>query len=98
MTYVVNSIAQSEVNVARYYHSRGAYIAAINRAQTALNEFRDVPAHEEALFILYRSYDALGMTELRDDALRVMKRTYPNSAYLGGSASGANKRPWYRLW
>jgi outer membrane protein assembly factor BamD len=98
MTYVVNSIAQSEVNVARYYHSRGAYIAAINRAQTALNEFRDVPAHEEALFILYRSYEALGMTDLRDDALRVMRRTYPNSTYLGGSASGASKRPWYRLW
>ncbi len=98
MTYIVNSIAQSEVNVARYYHSRGAHIAAINRAQTALNEFRDVPAHEEALFILYRSYDALGMTDLRDDALRVMRRTYPNSAYLGSATPGASKRPWYRLW
>ncbi len=98
MTYIVNSIAQSEVNVARYYHSRGAHIAAINRAQTALNEFRDVPAHEEALFILYRSYDALGMTQLRDDVLRVMQRSYPNSAYLGGATPGASKRPWYRLW
>ena len=98
MTYVVNSVAQSEVNVARYYHSRGAYIAAINRAQTALNEFRDVPAHEEALFILYRSYDALGMTSLRDDTLRVMQRTYPNSAYLGGANPATSKRPWYRFW
>ncbi|MFM8623537.1 MAG: outer membrane protein assembly factor BamD [Betaproteobacteria bacterium] len=98
MNYIVNSIAQSEVNVARYYHSRGAHIAAINRAQTALNEFREVPAHEEALFILYRSYDALGMTQLRDDTLRVMQRTFPKSAYLGQATPGASKRPWYRFW
>jgi outer membrane protein assembly factor BamD len=98
MNYIVNSIAQSEVNVARYYHSRGAHIAAINRAQTAINEFREVPAHEEALFILYRSYDALGMTQLRDDTLRVMQRTFPKSAYLGQATPGASKRPWYRFW
>lgn len=98
MSYIVNSIAQSEVNVARYYHTRGAHVAAINRAQTALSEFRDVPAHEEALFILYRSYDALGMTDLRDDALRVMQRTFPKSAFLGQATPGASKRPWYRFW
>ena len=98
LNYIVNSIAQSEVNVARYYHSRGAHIAAINRAQTALNEFREVPAHEEALFILYRSYDALGMTQLRDDTMRVMQRTFPKSAYLGQATPGASKRPWYRFW
>ena len=98
MTYIVNSLAQSEVNVARYYHSRGAHVAAINRAQTAIQEFRDVPAVEEAMFILYRSYDALGMNDLRDDTLRVMRRTYPNSAYLGQAAPGASKRAWYRFW
>ena len=35
MTYIVNSLAQYEVHVARYYYSRGAYVAAINRAQHA---------------------------------------------------------------
>ncbi len=98
MGYIVNSLAQSEVNVARYYHSRGAHVAAINRAQTAIQEFRDVPAVEEAMFILYRSYDALGMNDLRDDTLRVMRRTYPNSAYLGQAGPGSNKRAWYRFW
>ncbi|RYY98428.1 MAG: outer membrane protein assembly factor BamD, partial [Comamonadaceae bacterium] len=58
MTYIVNSLAQYEVHVARYYYSRGAYVAAINRAQAALSDYRDVPALEEALFILVRSYDA----------------------------------------
>ena len=103
MAYIVNSLAQSEVNVARYYQSRGAHVAAINRAQTAIEEFREVPAIEEAMFILYRSYDALGLDALRDDTLRVMRRTYPNSRYLGGTGTASGepapvKRPWYRFW
>ena len=32
MTYIVNSLAAYEVHVARYYLSRGAHVAAINRA------------------------------------------------------------------
>ncbi len=99
MGHIVNSLAQSEVNVARYYHSRGAYVAAVNRAQTAIEEFRDAPATEEAMFILYRSYDAMGLSQLRDDTLRVMQRSFPNSSYLGGKAQPASvKKPWYRFW
>ena len=97
MTYIVNSLAQYEVHVARYYYSRGAYVAAINRAQSALNDYRDVAALEEALYILVRSYDALGMAQLRDDARRVLEKNYPNSAYLSGTAR-LGQRPWWRLW
>jgi outer membrane protein assembly factor BamD len=97
MTYIVNSLAQYEVHVARYYYSRGAYVAAINRAQAALAEYRDVPALEEALFILMRSYDALGMTQLRDDTRRVMEKSYPGSDYLAGRVK-PNKQPWWKFW
>ena len=97
MTYIVNSLAQSEVYVARYYFSRGAYLAAINRAQQAIAEFRDVPAVEEALFILLRSYDALGMTELRDDAKRVLEKNYPQSEFLVRGFRGKSD-PWWKLW
>ncbi|HEX7890388.1 MAG TPA: outer membrane protein assembly factor BamD [Ramlibacter sp.] len=97
MTYIVNSLAQYEVHVARYYMSRGAYVAAINRAQSAIADYRDVPALEEALFILVRSYDALGMTQLRDDARRVMEKSYPQSRYLTGGGKAASKS-WWRFW
>lgn len=97
MGYIINSLAQSEVHVARYYYKRGAYVAAINRAQGAINEFRDVPATEEALHLLASSYDALGMTQLRDDSLRVLKQSYPQSIYLEGIAS-SGKKPWYKFW
>ena len=100
MSYIVNALAQSEVHVARYYYSRGAYVAAINRAQTALIDYRDVPALEEATYIIYKSYDALGMNQMRDDTLRVMQKSYPNSAFLSqgmGAAKGAPSA-WYKFW
>jgi outer membrane protein assembly factor BamD len=97
MTYIVNSLAQYEVHVARYYYSRGAYVAAINRSQAALADFRDVPALEEALFILMRSYDALGMTQLHDDTKRVMEKNYPGSEYLTRGEKGSGKS-WWQFW
>ena len=77
MNYIVNSLAQSEVHVARYYYERGAYLAAINRAQSAIVNFQGVPALEEALYIMVKSYDALGMTTLRDDTQRVLEKNFP---------------------
>lgn len=97
MSYIVNSLAQSEVHVARYYYSRGAYVAAINRAQSAIADYRDVPALEEATYILYKSYDALGMTELRDDTRRIIEKSYPQSHYLGKGFKSADN-PWYKFW
>ena len=96
MTYIVNSLAQYEVHVARYYYERGAYVAAINRAQVALADYRDVPALEEALGILMRSYEALGMAQLRDDTRRVLEKTYPQSSYLGDPQK--QRAPWYKFW
>ncbi len=97
MTYIVNSLAQYEVHVARFYYSRGAYVAAINRAQSALSDYQGVPALEEALFIMLRSYDALGMTQLRDDTRRVMEKNYPQSAYLTRGFR-SSQEPWWKVW
>ena len=97
MTYIVNSLAQYEVHVARYYFQRGAYVAAISRAQNALTDYQGVPALEEALFILVRSYDALGLEQLRDDTKRVLATNYPNSEYLTRGFRSA-QGPWWRIW
>lgn len=97
MAYIVGSLAQYEVHVARYYYKRGAYLAAANRAQQAVTDYRDVPAIEEALFILYKSYDALGMEQLRDDAKRILEKNYPQSDFvLKGEKT--NTDPWWKVW
>ena len=97
MTYIVNSLAQYEVHVARYYYQRGAYLAAVNRAQSALADYRDVPALEEALFIMVKSYDALGMEQLRDDSKRVLETNYPDSAYFTRGFRQVDN-PWWKFW
>lgn len=98
MNYIVNSLAQYEVHVARYYFRRGAYLAAVNRAQIAVSDYPEVPATEESLFILYKSYDALGMTQLRDDAKRVLEKNYPQSEYLINGMKASQQEPWWKLW
>lgn len=97
MRYTVNALAQYDVHVARYYYTRGAYVAAISRAQQAIADYRDAPALEEALYILVQSYDKLDMTALRDDARRVLDQNYPNSQYLARGFRGPDK-PWWQLW
>ncbi len=96
MQYLVNALAAHEVHVSRYYYNRGAYVAAINRAQTAVTNFPQAPAIEEALFLLVKSYDALGMTQLRDDADRVMRENFPESVYFSGGPKDG--KPWWQLW
>jgi len=82
MKYLVNALASHEVHVARYYMKRGAYVAASNRAQYALRNYPQAPAQEEALLIMIQVYDVLGMAELRNDAERVLRKNFPDSAQL----------------
>jgi len=97
--FITNSLADYEVHVARYYFKRGAYVAAANRAQQAMQEFQYAPAVEEALYILTQSYDRLGLAPLRDDAARVLKANFPNSAYLaGGLEARAKNKAWWQFW
>jgi outer membrane protein assembly factor BamD len=49
MRHIVNLLARSEVKVARHYYKKGAYVAAINRAQTTINDYPNIAAVEDAL-------------------------------------------------
>ncbi|MFO1294930.1 MAG: outer membrane protein assembly factor BamD [Rubrivivax sp.] len=97
MDFIANSLAEYELGVARYYFRRGAYLAAVNRAQQTVTEFPRSPSVEEALALMVRGYDKLGLATLRDDAQRVLRRNFPRSAYLA-DAEGAADKPWWRFW
>jgi outer membrane protein assembly factor BamD len=96
MRYLVNTLARHEVHVARFYMKRGAYLAAANRAQTAVANYPQAPATEEALSIMMRAYEALGIEDLRADAERVMRRNFPDSAYFKGPVK--RDVAWWRIW
>ncbi|MFM2274472.1 MAG: hypothetical protein RL211_344 [Pseudomonadota bacterium] len=97
MTYIVNSLAEYEVHVARFYFKRGAYLAAISRAQLAVSDYRDVPATEEALYIMVKSYDELGLAHMRDDSRRVLEKNFPQSEFLSRGFR-SNPDPWWKFW
>ena len=94
MRYLTNSLALYEVKVARYYFNRGAYVAAVNRAQVAITTYPRTPANEEALDLLVQSYDKLELPLLRDDAQRILKQTFPQSRFVNGETD----KPWWRFW
>lgn len=96
MHYLVNALAQHDVHVARYYFRRGAYSAALGRAQSAVTQFPGSPASEEALYLMVSCYDKLGLNDLRDDAARVFKLNYPNSSYPSGGPHP--EKSWWRFW
>ena len=95
--YLVHALGQYEVHVARYYMKRGAYLAAVNRAQNVITTYPNTPAQEEALFILYKGYDAMGMKDLSADARRVLDMNYPKSEIVRNNGP-VNKDPWWKLW
>ena len=94
MTYIVNSLASYEVHVARFYLSKGAYVAAINRAQVAITDYPGVPAAKEALEIMVKSYDAMGIQELKADSQRVLDKNFPELPKSDVKKSGS----WWKFW
>jgi outer membrane protein assembly factor BamD len=95
MIYLVNSLAKHEVNAARYYLNRGAYVAAVNRAKYALETYPQTPSAEDALAILILGYQELGLPELADASRRVMQKNFPQSPWLAG---GPPPAPWWKIW
>jgi outer membrane protein assembly factor BamD len=101
MRYIVNALAESDVNAARYYYRRGAYLAAINRAQNAIRDYDRAPAIEEALYLMVMSYNALEMNDLSADAMRVFHANFPNSTiFKTGKRQPvtAQASKWWQFW
>ena len=94
MRYLANSLGTYEVHVANYYYARGAYVAAVNRAQRALLDYPRTPSNEDALDIMVRGYRKLGLTQLSDDSKRILEKTYPKSVRLAGVPA----KPWWKFW
>ena len=96
MAYLVEALARHEVHVARYYLSRGAHLAAVNRAQDAIVRFPNSPTHREALDVMIEAYDRMGLTQLRDDARKVLVKNFPDDKM---ASHGANRsKPWWKFW
>ena len=96
MSFLVNALAKHDVAVARYYLSRGIYLAAANRAQNVFQRYPQAPANEDALVISIQAYEQMGLAELANSSRRVLEKNFPKNDMVG-KAPGATKA-WWKLW
>lgn len=82
LVFIKDKLARYEIAIANWYIEREAYIAAINRGKTVLNNYPDTAAVEDALEIMIAGYDALGIEEPKSHALAVMELNFPENKLL----------------
>ena len=80
MIAIKNRLAEYENHVADYYLRRGAYVAALNRAKRALEQYNGANGNARSLEIMALAYDELGMTDLAADTRRVLAANFPNES------------------
>lgn len=96
LIYLRNRLAEYEVNVARYYVKRGAYLAAAQRAQGVIDQYDGAPAERTAVAILLDCYQRLGFTELAANVQRVYEANYSGNPRTGTGVSGTHH--WWVFW
>ena len=98
LKYLVEAMAQYEVHVASYYLKKGAHVAAVNRAQVVIRDYSASPSVRNALRIQSQAYNAMGLTDLRDDAERVFQLNYQVSSTVRASDQEAATKSWWKFW
>jgi outer membrane protein assembly factor BamD len=97
MVYLVNTLAQHEMHVARYYMKRQAYLAALNRAKYVLEYYPNSNSVEEALVVSISAYDYMDLTDLKEDTMRILKTNYPQNPMITGKVS-EDEKVWWKFW
>ena len=80
MVAIKNRLADYENHVADYYLRRGAYVAALNRAKGAIEQYNGATSNATSLQIMAEAYEKLGMTDLAADTRRVLAENFPGES------------------
>ena len=77
----MDHLAGKEMNVGRYYLTRGDYIGGINRFRVVVEQYQTTPQIAEALERLTEAYYALGLDAEAQTAAAVLGANYPGSPW-----------------
>jgi outer membrane protein assembly factor BamD len=80
LVFLKNRLSEYENHVADYYLRRGAYIASLNRAKSALEDYNGAEGNADSLRIMEQAYEKLGMHDLAADARRVLELNFPEES------------------
>jgi outer membrane protein assembly factor BamD len=80
-----NHLAGKEMEIGRFYLTRGQYLAAINRFRSVVHYFDTTEQVPEALHRLTEAYLALGLSEEAAKTTAVLGHNYPGSQWYQDS-------------
>lgn len=87
MIYLRNLLAQYEIYVAEFYIKRQAYLAALSRARYVIENYQGAPQVPRAFEIATEMYLRMGLNDLADQTLAVLKQNYPDSPALDANGN-----------
>lgn len=77
MRYIYNQLAESEMDTARWYIKRKAYLSAVNRAKWVFQYYPQSETIPEAIATMAYGYDKLGMTDTAKQYKQLLEINYP---------------------
>lgn len=80
--YLRNLLAEAEIHKANFYLERHAYVGAANRAQYVLDHYDATTSVSNALYIQAKAYKELGLVELAQKSLDLLRHNFPYDARL----------------
>ncbi|MFI4886935.1 MAG: outer membrane protein assembly factor BamD [Steroidobacterales bacterium] len=95
MVYLRDRLASYDVDIARYYLKREAYVGAVRRAKLVIDNYEGAPATRDALAIMIVSYDRLGMKALADEARKVYAANFTGQVT---QVAAAVQHHWWHFW
>ncbi len=104
-------LAGKEMEIGRYYHTQGQFLAAINRFKTVVDKYQTTTHVPEALHRLTEVYLAIGLNKEAQISASVLGHNFPDSDWyldsykvMGNKISEPEKvkpekaEPWYKIW
>lgn len=79
MNVLRETLAEHEMNVARFYLKRGAYLAANQRASYVVSNYAQTAVVPDALAMMAKTYQLLGFSALAEDANTVLQQNFSQS-------------------
>ena len=72
MAYIKDSLARHELEIAKFYAKRDAWVAVSNRVVGMLQQYPDAKATYEGLFLMKEAYEKMGLQQLANQTQQVI--------------------------
>lgn len=103
MVFIRERLASQQVEIARYYMKRHAYIAAANRCESVLVKYPRTAANADALALMVEAYQELDMNDNADRAIAILSANYPDhiqlqsGSFVSSELSQTDRKSWREI-